>query len=59
MRQQLETNLFGPMKVTCAAPPMLRTQRADHIITISSIAGPTGQEFAARRCGERETWSAR
>ncbi|WP_327430425.1 SDR family oxidoreductase [Streptomyces sp. NBC_01236] len=45
MRQQIETNLFGPMNVTRAVLPILRRQRAGHIITLSSSAGLIGQEF--------------
>jgi NAD(P)-dependent dehydrogenase (short-subunit alcohol dehydrogenase family) len=47
MRQQFETNLFGPMNVTRAILPIMRRQRAGHIITISSTAGIVGQEFCA------------
>ena len=35
MRQQIETNLLGPMNVTRAILPVMRRQRAGHIITIS------------------------
>ncbi|MFD9511019.1 SDR family oxidoreductase [Streptomyces mirabilis] len=45
MRRQIETNLFGPMNVTRAVLPVLRQQRAGHIITLSSSAGLIGQEF--------------
>ncbi|MFA7766320.1 SDR family oxidoreductase [Streptomyces sp. NRRL S-448] len=45
MRQQIETNLFGPMNVTRAILPIMRRQRAGHIITLSSSAGIIGQEF--------------
>ena len=45
MRQQIETNLFGPMNVTRAVLPIMRRQRQGHIITISSLAGLVGQEF--------------
>jgi NAD(P)-dependent dehydrogenase (short-subunit alcohol dehydrogenase family) len=45
MRQQIETNLFGPMNVTRAILPIMRRQRAGHVITISSIAGLVGTEF--------------
>ncbi|MER5847734.1 SDR family NAD(P)-dependent oxidoreductase [Streptomyces sp. NPDC002012] len=45
MRQQIETNLFGPMNVTRAVLPVMRAQRDGHIITISSLAGAVGLEF--------------
>ncbi|WP_405994860.1 SDR family oxidoreductase [Streptomyces sp. NBC_00986] len=45
MRRQIETNLFGPMNVTRAVLPVLRKQRAGHVITLSSSAGIIGQEF--------------
>lgn len=45
MRQQIETNLFGPMNVTRVVLPFMRSQRSGHIITISSLAGVVGQEF--------------
>ncbi|MFC4500778.1 MULTISPECIES: SDR family oxidoreductase [Streptomyces] len=45
MRRQIETNLFGPMNVTRAVLPVMRKQRAGHVITLSSSAGIIGQEF--------------
>jgi len=45
IRQQIETNLFGPMNVTRAILPIMRRQRAGHVITLSSSAGLIGQEF--------------
>jgi NAD(P)-dependent dehydrogenase (short-subunit alcohol dehydrogenase family) len=47
MRQQIETNLFGPMNITRAILPVMRGQRDGHVITISSSAGLIGQEFCA------------
>jgi NAD(P)-dependent dehydrogenase (short-subunit alcohol dehydrogenase family) len=38
-RSQIETTLFGPINVTRAALPQLRTQRAGLVVTISSTAG--------------------
>lgn len=38
-RTQIETNFFGVVNVTRAALPVLRAQRAGHIIQISSIGG--------------------
>jgi NAD(P)-dependent dehydrogenase (short-subunit alcohol dehydrogenase family) len=47
MRQQIETNLVGPMNVTRAILPVMRRQRGGHVITISSLAGLVGAEFNA------------
>ena len=41
-RAQVETNFFGVANVTRAALPVLRAQRAGHIIQISSIGGRLG-----------------
>jgi NAD(P)-dependent dehydrogenase (short-subunit alcohol dehydrogenase family) len=38
-RAQIETNLFGALWVTQAALPILREQKAGHILAVSSIGG--------------------
>ncbi len=38
-RAQIETNLFGALRVTKAALPILREQGSGHIIQVSSIGG--------------------
>ncbi|GAA0247578.1 SDR family NAD(P)-dependent oxidoreductase [Cryptosporangium japonicum] len=38
-RRQLETNVFGALWVTQAVLPVLRAQRAGHILQVSSIGG--------------------
>jgi NAD(P)-dependent dehydrogenase (short-subunit alcohol dehydrogenase family) len=41
-RAQIETNLFGVINLTKAAIPLLRAQRAGHIIQFSSVGGRIG-----------------
>jgi NAD(P)-dependent dehydrogenase (short-subunit alcohol dehydrogenase family) len=48
MDRQLATSLVGPMNVTRAVLPVMRRQRAGHVISVSSSAGlAAGFEFAS------------
>jgi NAD(P)-dependent dehydrogenase (short-subunit alcohol dehydrogenase family) len=45
MERQLATSLVGPMNVTRGVLPVMRRQRAGHVVTISSSAGFAGFEY--------------
>ena len=45
IENQLATNLIGPMNVTRAVIPVMRSQLSGHILAISSGAGIQGFEF--------------
>ena len=55
VRSQLETNLYAPIAITRAVLPIMREQRAGHILQISSIGGRIGNPglsmYQAAKCG--------
>ena len=60
IRQQFETNFFGQVAMTKAVLPVMRRQRAGHIIMVSSISGRVGQPVLSSYCSSKfalEGWA--
>ncbi|MCO8310954.1 oxidoreductase [Pseudomonas mandelii] len=60
IEKQFATNLFGVFAVTRAVLPVMRSQRAGHILTVSSTAGIIGFDGASIYCATKfalEGWS--
>lgn len=55
--RQFATNVFGVFDVSRAVLPLMRAQRAGHVITISSVAGVTGFEGASIYCSTKHAVS--
>jgi NAD(P)-dependent dehydrogenase (short-subunit alcohol dehydrogenase family) len=60
LRHQMETNFFGNVAMTKAVLPVMRKQRAGHLIQVTSVAGraaaPMLSSYAASKFG-LEGWS--
>nr|WP_314492651.1 SDR family oxidoreductase [uncultured Chryseobacterium sp.] len=53
IERQFAVNVFGPMNVTRAILPIMRSNKAGHIITISSTAGLVGYELCTAYAGSK------
>lgn len=53
MKEQMETNLFGPIRCMKAVLPVMRSQRSGKIINISSVGGVWGQPFNDIYCASK------
>lgn len=53
MERQFAVNVFGPMNVTRAVLPIMRSNKSGHIITISSTAGLVGYELCTAYAGSK------
>lgn len=42
--RQMDVNVYGPLRLMRATLPMMRTQRAGHVLNITSIAGMRGTQ---------------
>jgi NAD(P)-dependent dehydrogenase (short-subunit alcohol dehydrogenase family) len=47
IERQLAVSLIGPMNVTRAVLPVMRTRHSGHVVTISSLAGLVGSEYTS------------
>jgi NAD(P)-dependent dehydrogenase (short-subunit alcohol dehydrogenase family) len=53
MERQFAVNVFGPMNVTRAVLPIMRSNKSGHIITVSSTAGLVGYELCTAYAGSK------
>jgi NAD(P)-dependent dehydrogenase (short-subunit alcohol dehydrogenase family) len=60
LRQQFETNFFGPVAMTKAVLPIMRGQKSGHIIQLTSVLGRVGNPLLSAYCSSKfalEGWS--
>lgn len=53
IRAQLEVNYLGPVRLTKAVLPHMRSAGAGTILTVTSVGGVIGQPFADAYCGAK------
>jgi len=53
MERQFAVNAFGPMNVTRAVLPIMRSNKSGHIITVTSTAGLVGYELCTAYAGSK------
>jgi NAD(P)-dependent dehydrogenase (short-subunit alcohol dehydrogenase family) len=53
IRQQFETNFFGPLRLMRAVLPLMRQQGSGHVVNMSSTAGLVGFGGSSIYCGTK------
>ncbi|XP_054761199.2 retinol dehydrogenase 8-like [Lytechinus pictus] len=53
IRDVLETNFFGPVRVIRAVLPYMKEQRSGHVINVTSVAGVAGYPFYETYCASK------
>lgn len=53
LEQQMATNFYGAVNTMRASLPVMRKQRAGHIINITSVAGVVGMEATSAYCASK------
>ena len=53
IRAQLEVNYLGPVRLTKAVLPRMRSAGAGTVLTVTSVGGVVGQPFADAYCGAK------
>ena len=53
IRNIIEINLFGVIRLTKKVLPIMKKQNSGHILTISSVAGIVGAPFSSIYCAAK------